>query len=135
MVDSAPVGRLVLDGNRLMPLKGGVMTARRRMLFNGVVLASLAVDANGRLRGEPQVSAPGLFDPDDPETRSRQPTSFAEALRDLPLALRRDDAALADAARAALRRALGRRLQKRPLVDVHLLRRMNWFTGVGCSTF
>jgi ribonuclease J len=41
---------------------------------------------------------------------------------DLPAALRRDDAALADAARAALRRALGRRLQKRPLVDVHLLR-------------
>jgi ribonuclease J len=36
--------------------------------------------------------------------------------------LRRDDAALADAARAALRRAFGRRLSKRPLVDVHLLR-------------
>jgi ribonuclease J len=36
--------------------------------------------------------------------------------------LRRDDHALADAARAALRRALGRRLQKRPMVDVHLLR-------------
>ena len=32
------------------------------------------------------------------------------------------DAGLNDAARAALRRALGRRLQKRPLVDVHLLR-------------
>ena len=47
---------------------------------------------------------------------------FAEALADLPVPLRRDDAALTDAARAALRRALGRRLQKRPLVDVHLLR-------------
>ena len=47
---------------------------------------------------------------------------FAEAIEDLPSSLRRDDAALADAARAALRRALGRRLQKRPLVDVHLLR-------------
>ena len=67
VVDSAPVGKLVLDGNRLTPLGGGVMSARRRMLFNGVVLASLAVDANGRLRGEPRVSAPGLFDADDPE--------------------------------------------------------------------
>ena len=47
---------------------------------------------------------------------------FAEALADLPAPLRRDDAAFTDAARAALRRALGRRLQKRPLVDVHLLR-------------
>ena len=121
VVDSAPVGRLVLDGNRLMPFGGGVMSARRRMLFNGVVLASLAVDANGRLRGEPRVSAPGLFDRDDPEL-GRVGSEFADALEDLPISLRRDDATLTDAARAALRRALGRRLQKRPLVDVHLLR-------------
>jgi ribonuclease J len=121
VVDSAPVGRLVLDGNRLTPFGGGVMTARRRMLFNGVVLASMAVDANGRLRGDPRVTAPGLFDNDDPEL-DRIGGEFADAIEDLPTSLRREDAALADAARAALRRALGRRLQKRPLVDVHLLR-------------
>ena len=45
-----------------MPLNGAVMSARRRMLFNGVVVASLAVDEAGRLRGRPRVSAPGLFD-------------------------------------------------------------------------
>ncbi len=121
VVDSAPVGKLVLDGNRLTPLGGGVMSARRRMLFNGVVLASMAVDANGRLRGDPRVSAPGLFDSDDPEL-DRVSREFAGAIADLPAPLCRDDAALADAARAALRRALGKRLQKRPLVDVHLLR-------------
>ena len=121
IVDSAPVGRLVLDANRLMPLNGGVMSARRRMLFNGVVVASLAMDAAGRLRGQPRVSAPGLFEPDDPETEQLA-EEFAEAVADLPLPQRRDDAALSEAARAALRRVLGRRLQKRPLVDVHLLR-------------
>jgi ribonuclease J len=121
VVDSAPVGRLALDGNRLVPLNGGVLSARRRMLFNGVVLASLAIDDAGRLRGEPRVSAPGLFEPDDPET-ARISTEFATAVADLPGPLRRDDAALESAARAALRRALGRRLPKRPIVDVHLLR-------------
>jgi ribonuclease J len=121
VVDSAPVGKLVLDGNRLTPLGGGVMSARRRMLFNGVVLGSIAVDANGRLRGEPRVSAPGLFDSDDPDLE-RVTGEFADAIDGLPATLRRDDASLTDAARAALRRALGRRLQKRPLVDVHLLR-------------
>jgi len=121
VVDSAPVGRLVPDGGRLVPLTGGVMAARRRMLFNGVVLASLAVDSAGRLCGEPRVSAPGLFEAEDPET-TRIAKEFAAAVTDLPVTLRRDDTALADAARAALRRALGRRLQKRPLVDVHLLR-------------
>ena len=121
VVDSAPVGRLVIDGNRLVPLQGGVMGARRRMLFNGVVIASLAIDEAGKLRGTPRLSAPGLFDLDDPET-ARVANEFASAISDLPQALRRDDGLLMEAARTALRRALGRRLQKRPLVDVHLLR-------------
>lgn len=121
VIDSAPVGRLALDGNRLVPMSGGVLAARRRMLFNGVVLASVAVDSNGALLGKPMLSAPGLFDTDDPEAE-RVTREFTAAFADLPSSLRGDDVALLDAARAALRRALGRRLQKRPLVDVHLLR-------------
>jgi ribonuclease J len=121
VVDSAPVDKLVLDGTRLTPLGGGVMSARRRMLFNGVVLASLAVDTHGRLRGKPRISAPGLFDQDDPEI-DRVSDEFTDAIEELPPSLGRDEAAFLDAARSALRRALGRRLQKRPVVDVHVLR-------------
>ena len=121
VTDSAPVGRLVLDGNRLVSLNGGVMAARRRMLFNGMVLASVAVDEDGYLLGQPKISAPGLFEPEDSESE-RVTREFSAAFADLPSALRRDEAALLDAAKAALRRALGRKLQKRPLVDVHLLR-------------
>ncbi len=121
VTDSATVGRLALDGNRLVPINGGVLTARRRMLFNGMVIASIAVDAEGHVRGTPKVTAPGLFEPDEAEAL-RIGREFVTALEGLPLALRRDDEPLLDAAKSALRRALGRRLQKRPLVDVHLLR-------------
>jgi ribonuclease J len=121
ITDSAPVGRLVLDGTRLVPLKGEVMSARRRMLFNGIVVASVAVDQAGNLRGRPKVSAPGLLDPEDPET-DRVADDFAGQLEDLPNSLRRDDSALLDAAKSALRRTLGRKLGKRPMVDVHLIR-------------
>jgi ribonuclease J len=121
VVDSAPVDKLVLDGARLTSLGGGLMSARRRMLFNGVVLASLAMDGQGRLRGRPRISAPGLLDQDDPELE-RVGEEFADALDELPASLSRDETAFVDAARSALRRALGRRLQKRPLVDIHVLR-------------
>jgi len=121
VIDSAPVGKLVLDGNRLVPLQGGVMSARRRILFNGVVIASIAVDAQGQLRSVPRISAPGLFEGDDPEL-DRVAGELAAAIRDLGASLRRDDAALLDAAKASLRRALGKRLAKRPMVDIHLLR-------------
>ncbi len=121
VIDSAPVGKLVADGSRLVPLNGTVMGARRRMLFNGVVIASIAVDENGRVRGKPRLSAPGLFEAEDKEA-IRVAGELVDALADLPAATRKDDAALTEAARAAVRRALGKRLQKRPLVDVHLLR-------------
>nr|WP_256123662.1 ribonuclease J [Endobacter medicaginis] len=121
VVDSAPVGKLVLDGNRVVPLSGGVLQARRRMLANGVVVGSVAIDREGRIAGQPAVSAPGLLDLDDPDYNTVA-AEFGDALADLPHSLRLDDEALAEAARSTLRRLLGKRLQKRPLVDVHLLR-------------
>lgn len=121
VVGAAPAGRMVLDGARVVPLKSGIMVARRRMLEDGVVLGSLAVDRAGRVVGQPQVSAPGLLDSEDPEIIELS-GSFAAELAELPDTLRQDDGTFSEAARAALRRALHRRYGKRPLVDVHLLR-------------
>lgn len=121
VTESVPVGRLVVDGNRLLPLEGGVMGARKRMLFNGVVVASLAVDEAGRLVGRPRVSAPGLFDADGPEP-VQLADELARGVGELPKGLRKEDDALTEAARAVLRKAVGRRLKKRPNVEVHLLR-------------
>ncbi len=119
--ESVPVGRFAVDGRRLVPLAGVVMAARRQMLRDGVVVASLAVDQAGRLRGRAQISAPGLLAPDDEEMLALA-DDFAATLADLSPGLRQDETALVDAARAALRRVLGRRLQKRPQVEIHVLR-------------
>jgi ribonuclease J len=121
VIDSAPVGRLVLDGTRVVPMGGAVMSARRRMLYNGVVVASIAVDQNGSIRGEPRISAPGLIDADDPEA-DRLADELCATIEDLPAGLRREDTALTEAARSALRRIFGRRIGKRPMVEVHLIR-------------
>jgi ribonuclease J len=92
------------------------------MLFHGVVMASFAVDQAGRVLGHPQVSAPGLFDGEDSDTPRQLAADIARAVQDLPSGLRREDDALREAARAVVRKAVGRRLRKRPTVEVHLLR-------------
>ncbi|NHN83918.1 RNase J family beta-CASP ribonuclease [Acetobacter musti] len=121
VIDTAPTGRLAVDGNRLLAMNGDVLAARRKMLFNGIVLASFAVDDEGYVIGEPKVSAPGLLDADEPESiRVRE--EFANAIDEIPDELRMDDQSFREAAKTALRRALGRKIQKRPLVDVHVLR-------------
>lgn len=123
VVAGVPTGRLALDEGRLLPLSGGVLAARKRMLFNGVVMASLAVDRAGRVLGEPKVSAPGLFDAMEEQEAPRQlAAELARAVGELPGGLRQEDDALREAARAVLRKAVGRRLRKRPTVEVHLLR-------------
>ncbi len=121
VVESAVVGRLAIDGPRLLPLEGGVLGARKRMLFNGVVVASFAVDKSGKVLGKPQVAAPGLFDADGEEPEQLA-VELARVVMELPNSLRREDDALREAARAALRKSVGRRLKKRPNVEVHLMR-------------
>ncbi|MBL6455198.1 ribonuclease J [Belnapia sp. T6] len=121
VVEGVPTGRLAVDNGRLLPLTGGVLSARKRMLFNGVVIASLAVDGTGRVLGTPQVSAPGLFDGGEDDS-AQLAAELARAVGELPSTLRREDDALREAARSVLRRAVGRRLRKRPNVEIHLLR-------------
>ncbi|WP_198370787.1 ribonuclease J [Roseomonas rosulenta] len=121
VVESVPAGKLAVDADRLVPMDGAVLAARRRMMFNGVVVASLAVDGQGRVLGEPQISAPGLFDTGDAEP-GLIAADLRQAVSALPAALKREDDALREATRSALRKAVGRRLRKRPTVEVHLLR-------------
>lgn len=120
VIDQAEVGRLAVDGERLLPLSGAALAARRRMLVNGAVMASVVVDAGGRMLAAPAVSAPGLFD--DEAGAGALAVRLSEALGELPAAVRRDDDALREAARGALRRAVNQAIAKRPTVEVHLLR-------------
>jgi ribonuclease J len=121
IVESVPVGKLAVDEGRLLPLDGDVLNARKKMLHNGLVLASLAVDGSGRMLGRPQIAAPGLFE-DGGAEMEQIAGDVARAVTELPAPIRREDGALREAARSALRRAVGRRLKKRPSVEVHLLR-------------
>ena len=121
IIDSVPTGRLAVDGTHIVPLKGGIMGARRRMLFNGVVVGSIAIDAAGKLHGAARVSAPGLFEDTEPLHRDIE-AEFRELLADLSPTVRKEDDAFTDAARVILRRIVGKRFGKRPIVEAHIIR-------------
>ncbi len=122
VVGRVPTGRLAVDGERIVPLKGGILTARRRMLFNGAIVGSLAIDSAGRLQGAAKVSAPGLLDDNEADLTREIEESFMDLLREMPASLRAQDGPFRDAARAALRRITAKHFGKRPIVDVHVLR-------------
>jgi ribonuclease J len=123
IVDEVPVGRLASDGKGLLPLDGAALKDRRRVTFNGSAIATLVLDRRGDPLAPPTISTIGVVEPAAAEAAAPALRSAVErALDELPGGLRRDDEAVRDAARRALRRILNERFGKRPLVEIHLVR-------------
>ena len=106
-------GRLVLDGDLIIPADGEAIAMRRRIMREGVLIVALDGDLN------PRIDSLGL--PLDEDYND----FVAEATRDITAAIgklrggdRRDEASVHEAARLAARRAAQRWSGKRPQVRV-----------------
>ncbi|MFN4089459.1 MAG: ribonuclease J [Alphaproteobacteria bacterium] len=118
-----PTGRLTPDGRNLSRLDGEALRARRRMSVNGSAMISLVVGRDGALLAEPQISARGLSEEiEDGRLQEAMADIVERAVAALPPGRRQDDEAIRDAARSALRRTLRNRYDKRPIVEVHVMR-------------
>ncbi|MBV8167754.1 MAG: ribonuclease J [Alphaproteobacteria bacterium] len=123
IIDKVPVGRLGLDGSRLVPLDGTVMRDRQRLVHGGAATATLVLDRAGKLLAEPVVSAPGILDPEgDDAVGAAMREALRSAVDQMPPGARRDDGAVREVARSALRRVFKADLGRRPLTDIHLVR-------------
>ena len=121
VIDEIAVGRIGSDGKSLLPIGGAVLQQRRRLGNDGSVVATLVVDRRGHLAAPPQVSLIGLAEAaDDPASEMRE--ALSDAVEGLPAPLRHDDNAVRDTARRAVRRVVGERFGKRPLIDIQLVR-------------
>ena len=116
------VGRLVVDGTQLIAASSEAIKSRQRLVFNGAALASLVLDRNGKLVAPPQVTVPGLGDNESDDLGVRLAERVTEALDELSARDRRDDDAVREAARLALRRSLKAWHGKRPVIEIHLVR-------------
>jgi len=122
IVDEVPSGRLGLDGKVLIPLDGSVMRTRHRSMWNGSAVATVVLDRSGRLKADPQVTVLGLLDPEiDADALDDLSAAVLAAVNALP-AGDRDDAAVREAARLAVRRSLHASRGKKPVTDVHVVR-------------
>jgi ribonuclease J len=123
VIGEVPSGRLVVDGTRLLPAASEALRSRQRMTFNGAALATIVVDAEGRLRAPPQVTVQGLGEAEQDAALTEELRQKVEqALDALGPRERRDDAALREAARLAVRRSLRAWHGKKPVTEIHLVR-------------
>ena len=110
-------GRLVLDGDLIVPADGDAITMRRRLSRDGLLILVLAPD------GAAHIESIGLpLDEDHDAFVAEAKADIAAGLAKLKGAARRDDAEITEAARLAARRAAQRWSGKKPQVRVILPR-------------
>jgi ribonuclease J len=124
VVGQAPVGRLTIEGDRIVPLDSPVLRDRKKMVLNGAAVVTLVMNGSGRLVGEPLVTTHGLFNPGDDEDGDGTALSgvVRGAVDKLDGRDRKNDDAVQEAVRRAIRRAFSADQGRKPLTDVHLVR-------------
>lgn len=114
-IGDVPVGRLVLDGDVILPSDGGTINDRRRIAVNGQISVGIAVDRNGRAGGTPEVRLQGV-----PVEEEREPflAEAAEAAAEAMKGRVRDRERLREDVRLAVRKVATRWTGKKPVIDV-----------------
>ncbi|MBY8828258.1 ribonuclease J [Hephaestia mangrovi] len=113
-VGHAPIGRLVLDGDVILPADGSTINERRKLGMNGQISVAVAL-SNGKLFGEPQIRLQGV-----PIEEDREPF-LDEAIEAVERAVRegkRPGEGLREGVRLAVRHVATRWTGKKPIVDV-----------------
>jgi ribonuclease J len=113
-IGHAPVGRLVLDGDVILPADGGTINERRKLGLNGQISVAVALK-NGALFGQPEVRLQGV-----PVEEDREPfiEETVSAVVDAVRSGKRPGQGLREAIRLGVRHVATRWTGKKPIVDV-----------------
>jgi ribonuclease J len=119
VVSHEPVGRLVLDGDVILPADGATINARRRIAIHGYMAVAVVLDRDGQLAASPSVLAQGV-----PVEEDRD--AFLDEVREkLSAAVRgdtgMDEVRLKESLRLAARRTATAWTGKKPIVEVSLI--------------
>ena len=114
------VGRLVLDGDVILPADGGTMVQRRRIMHNGYVGATVVLNGGGKLAARPSIVTQGVPVEEDHKDFLAECAEAAEdaARKGNP----RDEEKYAEAIRVAIRRVARDWTGKKPVTDVQVVR-------------
>ena len=123
IIDNVKTGALTHEKGQLIEIQSDMMRARRRMLWNGAVTASVVLNRDGALCAVPAVSQTGIS---DAEAATDYIAAASIAIEDAVTAMgrrdRREDKAVEDITGQTLRRVARSMFGLRPIVHVHILR-------------
>jgi len=123
VVGHVPAGRLCVDGRRIVPLGGGAMRLRHRMMNNGAAVVTLVMSHRGDLMADPHVSVMGLLDEAEMADEIGDLIGTIRSnVESLSKVSRQDDQSVREAVRLTVRRNFAASQGRKPVTEVHLIR-------------
>ncbi|HEX7854085.1 MAG TPA: ribonuclease J [Sphingobium sp.] len=113
-------GRLVLDGDVILPSDGGTINERRKLSLYGHVSVGIAVTKGGAVAGEPDIRVMGVPVEEDKDAFLDEACDAARAA--VGKARSNELESVREAVRLAVRRVATNWTGKKPLVDVTVIR-------------
>jgi ribonuclease J len=123
IVGQVASGRIAVDGNRLLPVDSEVLRSRARMSRRGVALVTLVLDASAARVTDVHASTIGVVDADEEEIIDAARTAIRNAVDAMPASTYNNDAAVKETVGLVVRRLFRHMFEKRPVTQVHLLRK------------
>jgi ribonuclease J len=117
-IGNATVGRLVLDGDVILPADGATIADRRKLAINGQISVGVAIGKDGRMIGQPQVRVQGVPVEED---RAAFVADAVQATADAVRGGKREADKMREQIRLAVRKVASRWTGKKPIVDVLLI--------------
>ncbi len=125
IIDHVPTGVLAVEPQRVIKSNHVAIQERRKLQFSGAVHITVALDKQGNLKADPQVTLIGLVDPND-DGEMDIVSDLMQEIDDTLLDLRDDNihdpVRIEEDIRVACRRFLNTVFGFKPKVSVHLLR-------------
>lgn len=112
-------GRLVLDGDVILPADGSTINERRRIAQYGVIAVAVVLDGSGKLAADPEIRIQGVPVEEDRDAFIREAEEAVEAVIDKGAA---NEDALREALRLGVRRVATEWTGKKPIVEIMLMR-------------
>ncbi len=122
IIDDVHTGALTHEGGQILELQSDMLRARRKMLWNGAVTASVVLNRSGALCAVPKVSQTGVSGQNADDFTTAASIAIEEAVAALNKAARQSNSTVEEVVTQAVRRVAKSMFGRRPISHVHIIR-------------
>ena len=116
-------GKLILDGKKIIPLNEEAIKHRKKMLYNGTLLISLAIDTKRKISIKPIISSRGFFNNDIiKEFKNDLNKNIFNLIKNTLRQKNINENEIKDKIESYSRKFFKKRLNIRPVLETHIIK-------------